>query len=228
MTQAGGTTTTDSATTADAATGTGSANTGTGQTEAQSGQQATTTSTEIWNDPAKAQAEILRLRRENGDERVNAKAKAADDARAEIAQTIGKALGIIKDGESLDPAKLQEQLQQRDADNRTLRVEVAVERAARAAGAYDDLMVAALARQGKLTGLDPTAATFQTDVDALVKGAVDADPRLKTTARAAGASGIEQTGGTGELGQITEEQLKTMTPEQIVDAHNKGLTKNLL
>lgn len=50
-----------------------------------------------------ATTEIERLRRENGAERTNAKAKAADEARAELAQTIGKTLGLVKDDEQADP-----------------------------------------------------------------------------------------------------------------------------
>jgi hypothetical protein len=74
-----------------------------------------------------------------------------------------------------------------------------------------------------IAGIDPG------DGDAIataIRAAVEANTNLKAV-RAAGASGIEL-GGTQEQGQVSEAQLAQMTPEQIVDAQNRGLLKNLL
>jgi len=54
-----------------------------------------------------------------------------------------------------------------------------------------------------------------------------ADASLKA-ARAAGASSVDTSGGTGETGQITEAQLAQMTPEQIDKAFSEGKLAHLL
>jgi hypothetical protein len=69
--------------------------------------------------------EIERLRRENGSARTNAKAQAAEDAKKELAQTIGKALGLVED-EPIDPAKLTESLTTAQAEAKQAQVALAV------------------------------------------------------------------------------------------------------
>jgi hypothetical protein len=175
--------------------------------------------------PDWAQKIIRDTRKEAGDNR--AKALTAETAAQERVNKILEAAGIKTADEPLDPAKLTEQLSAKDQAIRDLKVERALDKAARKAGADEDLLDAVLTRKGALAGLDPSATDFAQQLDALVKAEVDANPKLKA-ARAAGASGIEQTGGSGEQGQITEQQLKTMTPDQIVAAQAKGLLRNLL
>jgi len=63
-----------------------------------------------WDNPETAKAEIERLRKENGAARTNAKQKAAEEARNELAQQIGKAIGLVQGDEAPDPNKLAEQL----------------------------------------------------------------------------------------------------------------------
>lgn len=175
----------------------------------------------VWDDPAAARAEIEKLRKQNGDERINAKQAAAEEARQELLQK----LGLTKDGEPApDPAKLAADLAaEREAKLATAR-ELAIFKAASAHGADPAKLLDSNSFMTSVKGLDPT------DGDAVaeaIKAAVTANQSLKT-ARAAGASGVELSGGTGEQGQITEQQLKTMTPEQIVAAQAKGLLRNLL
>jgi hypothetical protein len=174
----------------------------------------------VWDDPAAARAEIEKLRRQNGDERILAKKTAADEARQEILQK----LGLVKGDEKPDPAALAQQItaaQQAQAD--TAR-QLAIYKAATAAGADPAKLLDSNSFMTSVQGLDPTDGAA---VAAAITAAVTANTSLKA-ARAAGASGIEQTGGTGEQGQITEQQLKTMTPDQIVAAQEKGLLRNLL
>lgn len=175
----------------------------------------------VWDDPAAARAEIEKLRRQNGDERINAKKQAAEEARDELL----KKLGLTKEGEPQpDPAKLAADLAaEREAKASTAR-ELAIFKAAGAAGADPAKLLDSNSFMTSVQGLDPTDGEA---VAAAITAAVTANQSLKA-ARAAGASGIEQTGGTGEQGQITEQQLKTMTPEQIVAAQAKGLLRNLL
>lgn len=175
----------------------------------------------VWDDPAAARAEIEKLRKQNGDERVNAKKAAAEEARNELLQK----LGLTKDGEPApDPAKVAADLAaEREARANTAR-ELAIFKAASAAGADPAKLLDSNSFLTSVKGLDPADGEA---ITAAITAAVKANASLKA-ARAAGASGIEQTGGTGEQGQITEQQLKTMTPEQIVAAQEKGLLRNLL
>lgn len=150
-----------------------------------------------WNDPAKAKAEIERLRRENGSARTTAKQQAADEARTAMAQEIGKALGLIKDDEATDPAKLTEQLTASQAEIRVTKVENAVLRSAGKHGADPEALTDSRSFLAKLGSLDPAAEDFTTQVDTAIKAAVDSNPKLKT-GRAPGASGADHTGGSGE------------------------------
>lgn len=73
--------------------------------------------------------EVTKARQEAASSRTTAKKTAADEARAELAQQIGKALGLVED-EATDPAKLTEQLTAQTAQARQAQVELAVYRAA--------------------------------------------------------------------------------------------------
>ena len=174
----------------------------------------------VWDDPAAARAEIEKLRRQNGDDRILAKKTAADEARTELLQK----LGLTKEGETApDPAQLAKDLAAERTAKTTTARELAIFKAASAAGADPAKLLDSNSFMTSVQGLDPTDGTA---VAAAITAAVTANASLKA-ARAAGASGIEQTGGTGEQGQITEAQLKTMTPNQIVAAQEKGLLRGL-
>jgi hypothetical protein len=181
------------------------------------------TTTNVWDDPAAARAEIEKLRRENGSERINAKQAAAEEARNEILTK----LGLVKGDEKADPDALAKDLTTAREQARQTAVDLAVYRAAAAAQANPDALLDSASFLAKVRTLDPTGADFATQVTDAIKAAVTGNPNLKA-ARAAAASGVELGGGTGEQGQITEQQLKTMTPEQIVAAQAKGLLRNLL
>ena len=175
----------------------------------------------VWDDPAAARAEIEKLRKQNGDDRILAKKTAADEARNELLQK----LGLTKEGEAApDPAQLAKDLAAERTAKTTTARELAIFKAASTAGADPAKLLDSNSFMTSVQGLDPTDGNA---VTAAITAAVTANASLKA-ARAAGASGIEQTGGTGEQGQITEAQLKTMTPDQIVAAQEKGLLRNLL
>lgn len=130
--------------------------------------------TNPWDDPKAAQAEIERLRRENGAARTNAKAQAAEDAKKELAQTIGKALGLVED-EPIDPAKLTESLTTSQAEAKQARVELAV---FRAAGAVNGDPAALLDSQSFLKSLADVDPSDSAAVQAAITEAVAANPRL--------------------------------------------------
>lgn len=154
---------------------------------------------EVWQDPDKAKAEIERLRRENGSARTTAKQQAADEARAELAQTIGKALGLVKDDKTpVDPAEITKQLADAQAAQRTTAVELAVYRTATDHGGDPNALLDSRTFLAKVSDLDPSAADFTAQVAAAVKAAVADNPKLKATAQAAAASTVDHAGGSGE------------------------------
>ena len=127
----------------------------------------------VWDDPQAAQAEIERLRRENGAARTNAKAQAAEEARKELAQTIGKALGIVED-EQIDPAKLTENLTAAQADAKKAQVALAVYQNA---GTLGD-PVALLDSTTFLASVKDIDPSDSAAVQAAIQAAVAANPRL--------------------------------------------------
>jgi hypothetical protein len=127
-----------------------------------------------WEDPKAAQAEIERLRKENGAARTNAKAQAADEARNELAQTIGKALGLVKD-EPVDPAKLTEQLLSAQTGTKQAQIELAVFRASGAVNGDPSALLDSRAFLAKLADIDPADSAA---VAAAITAAVAENPRL--------------------------------------------------
>jgi hypothetical protein len=102
--------------------------------------------------------------------------------------------------------------------------ELAVFKAAAAAGADPTKLLDRASFNTSIDGIDPTDGDA---IRAAITAAVAADATLKT-ARAAGASSVDTSGGTGEPAQITDEQLKSMSAEAIVAAQKAGRLKNLL
>lgn len=154
------------------------------------------------------------------------KANSAEQASQATLDKIAQALGLKADDKP-DPEALTKQLTTAQEQAKQHVIDLAVYRNAATAQANPDALLDSASFLAKVRALDPTAEDFTTQVNDAIKAAVTNNPNLKT-ARAAGSSGIEQTGGSGEQGQITEAQLARMTPEQIVEAQQKGLLKNLL
>lgn len=128
----------------------------------------------------------------------NAKAAAttaAETARAELAQSIGKALGLVQD-EPLDPAKLTAELTAEKTAAQQARVELAVHRAAGAVNGDPSALLDSTSFLKSLDGIDPTDTAA---VQAAIAAAVTANPRLgaetgprtpaPNPAQGAGASG---------------------------------------
>ena len=181
-----------------------------------------------WDDPKAAQAEIERLRRENGSERVNAKAQAAEDARNELAQSIGKALGLVKD-EALDPAKLTQELTASQTAAQQARVELAVFRAAPAVNGDPAALLDSTSFLKSLEGIDPNdsaavQAAISTAVAANSRLGAATDPRSPAPNPAQGASASGSTAVT----QVTRAELAGMTPEAIEQARLGGRLNDVL
>lgn len=163
--------------------------------------------------PEWAQKIIRDSRDEAGKARTTAKANAAAEARTALAQEIGKALGLVKDDETPDPAKLTEQLTTAQTAQRAALVELAVFKAAGNHKADPAALLDSRAFLASVTDLDPSGSDFAAKVDAAIKAAVDGNPKLKAAAQAAGASTIPHAGGSGE-GGVTKDEFNRMTVAQ--------------
>ena len=181
-----------------------------------------------WDDPKAAQAEIERLRRENGSDRVNAKAQAAEDAKKEMAKTIAKALGLVDD-DSTDPAKLTEKLTASNTAAQQARVELAVFRAASAVNGDPAALLDSTSFLKSLEGIDPSdtaavQAAIETAVAANSRLGATSDPRTPAPNPAQGASA----NGSTAVTQVTRAELAGMEPEAIEKARLDGRLNDLL
>lgn len=158
-----------------------------------------------WEDPAVAKAEIERLRRENASSRTNAKATAADEARKELAQTIGKALGLVND-EPVDPAELTKQLTATQAQAKQAALELAVFKASPDASVANALLDSRTFL-AKVADLDPS------DGEALAAAVTDAVANIpalgKRTPAPNPAQGSSASGPT-TAGQLSKQDLDRM------------------
>jgi hypothetical protein len=118
---------------------------------------------------------------------------AAAQAREEFAQTIGKALGLVKEDAPVDPAELLNQAtaaanqaqalaEQRAEEARKAQVELALFRAADKAGADSSALLDSRSFLGQVEGLDPTATDFASQVEAAVNAAVESSPKFRKDA----------------------------------------------
>jgi hypothetical protein len=186
-------------------------------------------SSNVWDDPNSAKAEIEKLRRENGAARTNAKAQAAEEAKKELAQTIGKALGLVED-EQIDPAKLTESLTASQAEAKRARVELGVFRAAGAAGGDPAALLDSSSFLKSLDSVDPNDGTA---IAAAIASAVEANPRLGVAPgdpKQPAPNPAQGTSATGAIAppQLTRADLDRMSPEAIEEARAAGRFDDLL
>jgi hypothetical protein len=122
--------------------------------------------------------ELRKTREEVGKERVTAKQNAADAAKKELAETLGKALGFIPD-ELLDPEKLKVAKEAADAIAKQSQVEVAIFRAADPLNANASALLDSRSFLAKVSTIDPSDKDALT---AVITEAVTENPLLlKTT-----------------------------------------------
>lgn len=111
--------------------------------------------------------------------RLGTKENGKKEALEELKNALGPILGI-KPAE-VDPAALGAQLAESKGVIAKLTTDIAVGRAARAAGGDEDMVTAWLAHKGLLKNLDPAAGDFETKVADLVKTQIEANPKLKAS-----------------------------------------------
>ncbi|SNS43573.1 hypothetical protein SAMN06309944_0246 [Micrococcales bacterium KH10] len=148
------------------------------------------------DDPAALKAEIARLRKENAGDRTAAKTKAAEDAQAALTQQIGKALGLIKDDETPDPAALTAQLTEQQATARQAQLELAVFKNAGAKNADPSALLDSRSFLDSVKDIDPTDTAA---ITAAIEKAVTANQKLKAV-QAAASNSANHAGGSGEKG----------------------------
>jgi hypothetical protein len=164
---------------------------------------------------ARLEAELADARKEAGKQRTTAKQRAAEEAKRELAQQIGKALGIVDDDTPPDPDQLAQQLAAEQARARQTAVELAVYRTAPTAGADPDALLDSRTFADAVAQLDPTDTAA---ITAAIQAAVKANPRLAAQQQApqqpAGParSGAEFTSGGGS--EVTPAQFAAMTYQQ--------------
>ncbi|MFI6045290.1 hypothetical protein ACIA8C_26920 [Nocardia sp. NPDC051321] len=154
-------------------------------------------------DPVQLGAVIAELRRDLESARTDASAaldQAAQQAREEMVQEIGRALGLVAD-ENTDPeqviAELTDRASTSDRRLRDYRIKDAIAAAADTHRGDNKLLVPYLRGLGALDELDPDATNFTTRVDALVADAITTNPKLANTPP------VERSGGEFSAGNST-------------------------
>lgn len=173
--------------------------------------------------PSWAQKIITDTRSEAAKYRTGAQT-AAQQAEQALTDKLAVALGLKPDAK-VDPAALTASLTQAQQDARTKSIQLAVYKAAGANGANPDALLDSNTFLASVKDLDPSAADFQSQIGGAIKTAVAANTTLKQV-RAAAPSTTDNPGG--EPGLITEQQLKSMSPEQVEKAFREGKLKHLL
>jgi hypothetical protein len=154
---------------------------------------------------------------------------------------IAEKAGIDLDGKP-DPAKLAEQLTSAQQASRQASVELAVYRAAAAAGANADLLLDSRMFMAKAASLDPAATDFVDQVKAaaaqavtanptfaIAKPAVEPTPTLGPTSQPQipAASGGDFSGAPGGQRPWTDADVEQATPQQLEKAIADGLLAHM-
>lgn len=171
--------------------------------------------------PAWAQKIITDARSGEANYRTKAQAAAADAEKA-LTDKLAVALGL-KDDAATDPAALTASLTAAQAKAQESERKLAIFQGAATTGADPGRLLDSNSFMSSVAGLDPTDGAA---INAAITAAITANPLLKAV-QAAAASGTEL-GGTGETGQITDEQLARMSPEEITKALKAGKLAHLL
>lgn len=171
--------------------------------------------------PDWAQKLITDVRGEAAKYRTEAKT-AAEQAQAELTDRIAKAFGL-KEEAAADPEALAKAAAEAQANAAKAARELAIFKAASTAGADPNRLLDSNSFMTSVSGLDPNDGAAITSA---IQSAIAANPILKAV-QATAASGTEL-GGSQETGQITEQQLAAMTPEEKYAALKSGKLAHLL
>ncbi|WP_046495072.1 hypothetical protein [Streptomyces odonnellii] len=137
--------------------------------------------------------------------RTGAKKAAADEARSEVMKELGKVLGLVEDDDKTppDPAALKAQIESATAAHRETAVELAVYRGAAKFGADPDALTDSRAFLRSIKDLDPADEGFAKAVNAAIKAAVEANPKLKAAGQAPARTSADFNGRTEKPSRAT-------------------------
>jgi hypothetical protein len=151
--------------------------------------------------------ELADARKDAGKARTDAKKQAADDAVSALTQQLGKALGFVKDDTPPDPKALADAIAQKDtalsekeSALRAKDVELAVWSRAEKLSAKAGALLDSRSFLREIADLNPSDKGFTTALDTAIKDALKENPTAFGTTQAAGKSGADLSGGTGESG----------------------------
>lgn len=164
-------------------------------------------------DPAAMYAELQRVRREAGTERVNAKTTAAAEAVAEERKRIAKILDPDSTGAEVTPEQLTHQLTETSARADSAERRAAVLEAAWSAGIDKSKMAFlefTLGRDTKLAGIPHTESEFGATLTAAIQALISADPSYRTPG-AVTTSGAEVIAGGNSTEAVTKAQFDAMS-----------------
>jgi hypothetical protein len=171
------------------------------------------------------QAEVKAANAEAAKSRTTAKQNAADEARKELAQTIGKALGLVED-EAVDPAKLTEQVSSLTADNKQAKLELAIFHAAGPAGADPAKLLDSRNFMQSVAEVDPsdTAAVAKAITEAVAANQAFAVTPTSRVPAPNPAQGSSAAGAPDIDSQIAEAQ-KRGDVKAVIHLQNQKLTQ---
>lgn len=165
--------------------------------------------------PEWAQKLIRDTRAEAAHNRTTAKTQAAEQARQDLAQQIGKALGLVKDDTPADPAQLTSQIGDLTSQNKSLKAEIAVFKAAPKLGADAVKLTDSRSFLSALDKLDPAADGFDNKLSEAIKAAIQDNPQYRLGQAPAASGGTEPSGRPGASGK----------PANLTDAITARLSK---
>lgn len=171
----------------------------------------------------KLRAEAAKYRTERNDYRT--RAEQAEAKAKELLDNIAKLAGV-KEAESQEDllAKTQAELAARDAELRELRLTGTLGELIEKAGGDRTLTLAVMKGNNALANLDPASDGFASQAEELVKATIEAHPQLRAQV-APRSSGQTPNPVVSEQTKYTRDQLKDMSPEDVLKAFNAGQIK---
>lgn len=163
--------------------------------------------------------EVKKLRRENARERVNAKQKAAEQAQQEFAQKIGKALGLVQDGDDENTPTvddLTQELENTRAAQRAQAIEFAAWKQSADLGVDPKALLNQRSFYERVKDLDPSSGSFDEDIKTAIETEKTEYPFIVTTPQTPGRSSAP----------LNQQRTDTGTGDEGLDP--AGLAKSVL
>ncbi|MFD5711332.1 hypothetical protein ACFWHW_13195 [Streptomyces pharetrae] len=181
-------------------------------------------------DPAKAARLVENLRTQVDEEKT--KRTALETQFSEFMAKFGQLFGGGEE-KKLTPEEIAQKAQESDQQARQATVKLAVFQTASKHGADPEALLDSASFERAISKLDPTADTFAANVEAAIKKAVEANPRLKAQSQqqAPPKGGFDMNNGTAGKRQLTAAEVEKLAkddPAALVKAREDGLLKDYL